>query len=190
VRRTPAVVKVLCYRSEGRWFDPSWCQWIFFHSSHYGRGFDSASNKNEYQDYSLGVKCGRCVRLTTLPPSCVVTKSGNLDFLEPSGPLRACNRAALPLPFTFDVCVTVYHWYSNINSQLDATIILLLIFSISWTCFGRQFRPSSGALDCVYSLWYNAPAMLPVGDQDEVESSSTSFLSPAGSIIGALYHKL
>ena len=21
-----AVVKVLCYKSEGRWFDPSWCQ--------------------------------------------------------------------------------------------------------------------------------------------------------------------
>jgi hypothetical protein len=23
------VVKVLCYNSEGRWFDPSWCYWIF-----------------------------------------------------------------------------------------------------------------------------------------------------------------
>ena len=23
------VVKALCYTSEGRWFDPSWCQWIF-----------------------------------------------------------------------------------------------------------------------------------------------------------------
>jgi len=23
------VVKVLCYKSEGRWFDPSWYQWIF-----------------------------------------------------------------------------------------------------------------------------------------------------------------
>ena len=22
-------VKVLCYKSEGRWFSPSWCQWIF-----------------------------------------------------------------------------------------------------------------------------------------------------------------
>jgi len=36
-------------------------------------------------------KGGRCVRLTTLPPSCaVVMKSGNLNFLEPSGPLQAC----------------------------------------------------------------------------------------------------
>ena len=23
------VVKLLCYKSEGRWFEPSWCQWIF-----------------------------------------------------------------------------------------------------------------------------------------------------------------
>jgi len=39
--------------------------------------------------------------LTTLPPSCaVVTLSGNLNFLEPSGPLRACNGTALPLPST------------------------------------------------------------------------------------------
>jgi len=34
-------------------------------------------------------KSGRCVRQTTLPPSCtVVTKSGNLNFLEPSRHLR------------------------------------------------------------------------------------------------------
>ena len=39
-----------------------------------------------------GGKGSRCVRLTTLPPSgAVVMKSGNLDFLEPSGPLQACN---------------------------------------------------------------------------------------------------
>ena len=39
----------------------------------------------------------RCVRLTTLPPSCaVVTKSGNLNFIKPSGPVQTCNRTALP----------------------------------------------------------------------------------------------
>jgi hypothetical protein len=42
------------------------------------------------------------VRLTNLPPSCaVVMKSGNLNFLEPSGPLQACNGTALPLPDYF-----------------------------------------------------------------------------------------
>ena len=41
-------------------------------------------------------KGGRCVRLTTLPPSCaVVMMSRNLNFLEPSGPLQACNGTAL-----------------------------------------------------------------------------------------------
>ena len=27
--RGSTVVKALCYKSEDRWFDPSWCQWIF-----------------------------------------------------------------------------------------------------------------------------------------------------------------
>jgi len=63
--------------------------------SHYGPGVDSASNRK--LEYFLGGKGGRCVRLTTLPPSCpVVMKSGNLNFLEPAGPLLACNRTALP----------------------------------------------------------------------------------------------
>ena len=35
-----------------------------------------------------------------LPLSCaVVTESGYLNFLEPSGPVQACNGIALPLPF-------------------------------------------------------------------------------------------
>ena len=38
---------------------------------HYGPGANSASNRNEYQGYLLGSKGGRCVGLTTLPPSCV-----------------------------------------------------------------------------------------------------------------------
>jgi hypothetical protein len=53
--------------------------------SFYDPGVESASNRNEYQEYFLGGKSGRCVRLTNLPPSCaVVMKSGNLNFLEPS----------------------------------------------------------------------------------------------------------
>jgi len=40
-----------------------------------------------------------CVSLTTLPQSFAsVTKSGNLNFLEPPGPVQACNGTALPLP--------------------------------------------------------------------------------------------
>jgi len=46
--RGSAVIKVLCYKSKGPWFDPSWC--------HYDPGVDSASNRNEYQEHFLGVK--------------------------------------------------------------------------------------------------------------------------------------
>jgi hypothetical protein len=37
--------------------------------AHYGPRFDSASNRNEYQESSWGIKGGRRVRLTTLPPT-------------------------------------------------------------------------------------------------------------------------
>jgi hypothetical protein len=62
----------------------------------YGPGDDSVSDGIEYREYFLGVKSGRCVRLTNLPPSCAtVTKSGSPNFLEPSGPVQACNGTAL-----------------------------------------------------------------------------------------------
>jgi hypothetical protein len=48
-------------------------------------------NRNEYQEYFLGGKGGRCVGLTTyhlhVP---TVLKSGSLNLLEPSGPVHAC----------------------------------------------------------------------------------------------------
>jgi len=37
-------------------------------------------------------------------------KSGNLNFLEPAGPLRVCNRTALPIWYTVSAFVGV--WYS------------------------------------------------------------------------------
>ena len=58
--RGSTVVKVLCYKSEGRWFESRWCHWNFsltqFFRSHYGLGGDPASNRNEYEEYFLGVK--------------------------------------------------------------------------------------------------------------------------------------
>ena len=59
------MVKVLGYKSEGRWFDSRRCHWNFLLTqsfrSHYGPGVDSASNRNEYQDNFLGVKAvGAC----------------------------------------------------------------------------------------------------------------------------------
>ena len=54
------LVDALPYKLEGRGFDSRWCYWNFsltlFIRSHYGPGVDSASNRNEYQEYLLGVK--------------------------------------------------------------------------------------------------------------------------------------
>ena len=58
--RGSTVVKVLCYRWEGPWFDSICCHWNFSLTYsfrfHYDPGVDSASNRNEYQEYFLGVK--------------------------------------------------------------------------------------------------------------------------------------
>jgi len=58
---------------------------------------DSASNRNEYQEYFLWDKGSRCVRLTTVPPSF----ADCLENWEPQTPgtLRAPTRIALPLPY-------------------------------------------------------------------------------------------
>jgi len=54
------LVEALRYKPEGRGFDSQWCLWNFSFTQsfqpHYGPGVDSASNKNEYQEYFLGVK--------------------------------------------------------------------------------------------------------------------------------------
>jgi len=61
-------------------------------------GFDSASNRNEYHGYFLGVNAasakGRQSYHLHVP---IVLKSGSLNLLEPSGPVQACNGIALPL---------------------------------------------------------------------------------------------
>ena len=64
---------------------------------HYGSWVDSASKRNEYQEYFLGCKGDRCVGLTPLPPSC----ADYLEIWDPQTPgtLKACT--AFALPFTF-----------------------------------------------------------------------------------------
>ena len=85
-------VEALRYKPEGGGFDSRWCRWDFSLMSsfrpHYNPAADSASNRNEYQEYFLGGKSGRWVGLTTLPPSC----ADCLEFWEPQPPgtLRAC----------------------------------------------------------------------------------------------------
>ena len=68
------MVETLRYKLEGNEFDSRRCYWnvslTYFFRSHCGSRVDSASNRNVYQEYFLGGKGGRCVGLTTLPPTC------------------------------------------------------------------------------------------------------------------------
>jgi hypothetical protein len=83
-RAVAQLVEALRYTPESHGFDCRWCQWNWLH---YGPRVDSASNRNEYQEYFLGGKGDKCIGLTTLPPSCaeclVIWKP---QPPEPSGP--------------------------------------------------------------------------------------------------------
>jgi hypothetical protein len=58
--------------------------------------------------------------MLTLPPFCaVVMKSGNLNFLEPSGPLEACNVTALSLPLPPNIGqTTMSFWCTVLNEEV------------------------------------------------------------------------
>ena len=94
------VVKALRY-SDGPGIDSRWCHWIFhWHSfrPYHGPGIDSAPSENEYQQHFVGVKAegtwGWRTHHSHVPNA---MKSGNLNFLEPSGTHGACYGTALPL---------------------------------------------------------------------------------------------
>jgi hypothetical protein len=96
-----------------------WCHWNFSLRSfrpQYGPEVDSASNRNEYQEYFLGCKGGWCVGLTTLPPSC--TACHEIWESQPPGTLRAC-----PAPYT--KCIT----YSLKMLQLPNRLHRITLFS-------------------------------------------------------------
>jgi hypothetical protein len=76
------LVEALRYKPEG-------CRLDSF-LPHYVLGVESASNSTEYQEYFLFGKGGRCIGLTTLPPSC----DDCIEIWDPQNPgtLRVCNR--------------------------------------------------------------------------------------------------
>jgi hypothetical protein len=86
------LVDPLRYNLEGRGFDFRWCHCNFSLTQsfrpRYGPGFDSAYNINEYQEYFLGSKGGRCIGLTTLPLSCADCRG--ICKPQPPGIPRVC----------------------------------------------------------------------------------------------------
>jgi hypothetical protein len=77
-----------------RWRNPSGCTMV---------GFDSASNRNEYQECFLEVKAAGAYGWQPYHLHVhIVLKYGRLKLLKPSGPVQACNGIALflrlPIP--------------------------------------------------------------------------------------------
>ena len=97
----PSYLTTLRYEPEGRGFDSRWRHWNFSWHNTSGRtngpGVDSASNRNEYQEYFLEIKAagaqGWQLYHLHVP---TVMKAGSLNLLEPSGPGQASNGIALP----------------------------------------------------------------------------------------------
>ena len=79
---------------------------------------------------SWGAPPSRIVPLSLVSPQQEGRPENFKQCLSSFGQTNMCTDA-------FDVCVTVHHGYNNINSQLDATIIISLIITTSLTCFGR-----------------------------------------------------
>jgi hypothetical protein len=63
--------EALCYKPEDCGFDSRWCHWIFFNLPNPSSpGVGSASNRNEYQESSWGVKDDRSARKADLTAIC------------------------------------------------------------------------------------------------------------------------
>jgi hypothetical protein len=127
VVRAGVVVKALRYKPAGRGFDSRLCHLNFYWHNPSGRTMALGSTQPLIEMSTRlfpGVKDGRCVRLKTLPLSCaIVMKFGNLNFLEPSGPLQACNGTALYL------CIVV---------KGNSHALLSLRSQNMWTTGGQQ----------------------------------------------------
>ena len=71
-----------------------------------------------------------------LPPSCaVVTKSGNLNFLEPSGPVRACSGTAfIETSVYFRQVENRNLFMLNTNYQCAAVTLIRCKIFVSFLC--------------------------------------------------------
>ena len=83
-------------------------------------------------------------------------------------PLHFSARASrCAITFQMDLTVLLripsIHVQFVIDDQKDANFLYIYLYPISSTYFGGCFCPSSGALDCIYSIWYSPPTLLPAG---------------------------
>jgi len=84
--------------------------------SHDGPGVDSASNRNEYQEYFLEGKDGRCVRLTTYHHPVPLSRNlGTLTSWNPLGLTRPVMETPL-FTFTFYYDQQIHNYFTNYHT--------------------------------------------------------------------------
>ena len=104
---------VVCYKSEGRWFDPSWCQWTFHWHKILPIALWPWGQLILQQKWVPGVfpggKGGRCVGLTTYHHTAPL--SWNL------GTLTSWNSLGLSRPVMGLLYLTFFHSSHELHSQ-------------------------------------------------------------------------
>jgi hypothetical protein len=85
------LVEALCFKPDDRGFGSQWCYWKFYWLHPFGSamvlGSDQPLNRNEYQEYFLGCKDGRCLGLKTSPPLFADSK---IWYSQPPGTFWVC----------------------------------------------------------------------------------------------------
>jgi len=96
------LVEALRYNLEGRQFDSRWRHWLLSFTQsfcpHSGTEVHSASNRNKYQEYFLGVKAAGVYGWQTYHLHVfIVLKLRSHNLLNPSGPVQGYAGIALPV---------------------------------------------------------------------------------------------
>jgi len=147
VDRGGTVFKVLCYKSNVAGSIPACVNGIIYWHNPSDRtmALRSTPPLTEISTTSISWgKGGRCVRLTNLTPSCtVVMKSGKRNFLEPCGPVQACNGNCLFFStFLLKTCAQDSHasqWLQYKFLSKKVVFIILVFFDnfIGFLCYTK-----------------------------------------------------
>jgi len=84
-------------------------------------------------------------------------KSGNLNFLEPSGPLQACNRTALPLPsiVNFRTVSSSGFWIARNTEFCRHRYCCHFVIIVITVIMLAQYLSISVVLDLLLFIWGN-----------------------------------